>query len=91
MSPDMHPLRIALLALILLATAACTSEPAPTPAPAALSSAAQAEPAQAESAKPSGQELTDAIQQPMDRARAVEGELMKAKDAVDAELDQQDN
>lgn len=78
--------RLALLP-ILIALGAC-SQPSPPPA----APAAPAEPAKSEApaaATPSGQELNNAIQQPLDRARAVEDQLQQDKQDTDAALDQQ--
>lgn len=72
------------VATILITLAGCRQADAPPPA-------ATASPAAAEEASPkaapdttSGQELNQAIQQPLDKARAVEQTLEDAKKATDA-------
>lgn len=66
--------------LLLLATTGCSPK-APEP-PRAEASAAPA-------ATPSGDELNQAIQQPIDRAKAVEADLMKAQQDDDEALKEQ--
>ena len=68
---------------ILITLAGCRQAESPPPPTAEPPAAAEATPAAAP-ATPSGQELNQAIQQPLDKARAVEQTLEDAKKATDA-------
>lgn len=73
---------------ILIALAAC-SQPSPPPAAPAAPAEPAAKTEAPAAAAPSGQELNNAIQEPLDRARAVEDQLQQDKQDTDAALDQQ--
>ncbi len=75
---------LALLTAITAGAAGCSPKAPPPPA------AEQQTPVQTPmTTAPTGQELNDAIQQPIDRAKAVEGDVMKARDDMDAQMDEQ--
>ena len=66
---------LAALSAITAIAAGCSPKAPPTPV------AEQQTPVEAPMVTaPTGQELNEAIQQPIDRAKAVEGDVMKAKD-----------
>lgn len=68
--------RIALIAVALTALGACKPEPPPTD-----------EPPEPKAVAASNTELRDAIQQPIDQAKAVEGVVQEAADNSDAAID----
>ena len=88
----MKPLSIFLSFGLTMLAAGCSDSPAPadTSASAASSDSASVS-EQVPTAAPAidGHELERAIQDPIERARAVEGEIMKATDEVDKELQDQ--
>jgi hypothetical protein len=77
-----HPVTCTCLLATLLLIGCSGSDTTSTVAPPAGSR-------QAPAATPAGDELNQAIQQPLDRARAVEGDLIKDREALDEELQEQ--
>ena len=68
--------RIALIAFALMGLAACKPEPPPTD-----------EPPEPKAVAAENTELRDAIQKPIDQAKAVEGVVQEAADQQRAEVD----
>lgn len=82
-------LRTMTLSLSMLLSLTACSQPAPPPAAEATTPAASAPPATPTPPSGDNQELNQAIQQPLDKARAVEGQLQEGREANDAKLEEQ--
>ena len=87
----MKPTAIFLSFGLMIFAAGCSDSPPPAVAPAPAISSDSASVSEPASAAPAidGHELDRAIQDPLDRARAVEGEMKKAAEEADKKLQDQ--
>ena len=74
---------------LMMFAAGCSDSPPPAVAPALAPSSDSASVSEPASAAIDGHELDRAIQDPLDRARAVEGEMKKAAEEADKKLQDQ--
>ncbi|MGQ0800794.1 MAG: hypothetical protein ACT4NL_11860 [Pseudomarimonas sp.] len=87
----MQPASIFLSVALAMLTAGCSDSPAPADpsAPLANGDSTVSEPLPAAAPAIDGHELERAIQDPLDRARAMEGEILKAADEADKAMEDQ--